>query len=150
MERDWLNDWNGFFGALLNGAGVVPNGSVDTAQSSQLFTALQTVILKSLPKRSFSANDYIRIPDVPGGLIIQWGGVSGSSQTTVTYPTQFPNGVVAAVASSDGGSSSPVGERSFVEVGAAGSSSLNLSSVRVVSGVQEYYPRAMRWVAIGW
>lgn len=111
---------------------------------------VQALITAMLPKRSFSGNDFIRIPDVPGGLIIQWGGVSGSSQATVTYPTQFPVGVLAVVASSDGGLSSPVGERAFVEVGAASSSSLKLSSVRVVSGAQEYYPRAMRWVAIGW
>ncbi|HIE3658053.1 TPA: gp53-like domain-containing protein, partial [Yersinia enterocolitica] len=25
-------------------------------------------------KRTFTTNDYIRIPDVPGGLIIQWCG----------------------------------------------------------------------------
>ena len=28
------------------------------------------------PKRNFAANDYIRIPDVPGGLIVQWGSVN--------------------------------------------------------------------------
>lgn len=40
MERDWLNDWAGFFGALLSGAGITPNGSVDTARSSQIYDAL--------------------------------------------------------------------------------------------------------------
>lgn len=44
MERDWLNDWNGFFGALLSRAGMTPNGNVDTAQSSQLYDALKNVI----------------------------------------------------------------------------------------------------------
>lgn len=44
-----------------------------------------------LPKRSFSVNDYIRIPDVPGGLIIQWGTLAGSpGQRTITYPIAFP------------------------------------------------------------
>lgn len=118
MERDWLNDWNGFFGAVLNNAGVTPNGNVDTAQSSQLFAALQAVILKSLPKRSFTANDFIRIPDVPGGLIIQWGAVPSipaGGNVVVTYPIQYPNsflsvavtsgssGVVNAVLASGGG-----------------------------------------------
>lgn len=40
MERDWLNDWNGFFGALLKGVGITPNGNVDTALTSQFYDAL--------------------------------------------------------------------------------------------------------------
>ena len=99
-EMDWANDWAGFFGAILNNAGVVPNGSIDTAQSSQLFTALQTVILKSLPKRSFAANDFIRIPDVPGGLIVQWGRIGYTSNPTnpaVTFPVRFTNKCTAIV-----------------------------------------------------
>ena len=91
MERDWLNDWAGFFGAMLSSASVVPNGTVDTAQSSQLYNALWAVIMKSLPKRSFSGNDFIRIPDVPGGLIIQWGYVDISSGGSWIFPTVFPN-----------------------------------------------------------
>lgn len=49
------------------------------------------LILKILPKRNFSANDYIRIPDVPGGLIFQWGKVTVTSGGTWTFPTPFPN-----------------------------------------------------------
>lgn len=52
------------------------------------------VSLKILPKRTFSASDFIRIPDVPGGLIIQWkqGTImnSGDSTQTITLPTTFP------------------------------------------------------------
>lgn len=44
MERDWLNDWAAFFGALLNTAGVAPNNIVDTASASQLFDALKVCI----------------------------------------------------------------------------------------------------------
>lgn len=45
-----------------------------------------------LPKRIFSENDFIRIPDVPGGLIIQWGrvytsGGSGRIQLPVNNPS---------------------------------------------------------------
>ncbi|MGL4680817.1 MAG: hypothetical protein ACRCWC_15740 [Plesiomonas shigelloides] len=43
MERDWLNDWNGFFGALLKNANITPNGTVDTATTSQLYDALRLV-----------------------------------------------------------------------------------------------------------
>lgn len=49
-----------------------------------------------LPKRTFGANDYIRIPDVPGGLIIQWGAANyaaGNDQLGVTanLPIAFPS-----------------------------------------------------------
>jgi hypothetical protein len=40
LERDWANDWDGFFAALLKNAGVTANGSIDTALSSQYFNAL--------------------------------------------------------------------------------------------------------------
>lgn len=103
MERDWLNDWSGFFGALLSGAGKVPDGSVDTALSSQLFTALLDVILKPLPKRSFTSNDYIRIPDVPGGLIVQWGIVTSpvNGTATASFPVPFPKSALQGVCTYD-------------------------------------------------
>lgn len=49
------------------------------------------------PKRSFAGNDYIRIPDVPGGLIIQFGtGTSYSGATNLqTLPTPFANQLLA-------------------------------------------------------
>ncbi|MGL5284305.1 MAG: gp53-like domain-containing protein [Plesiomonas shigelloides] len=92
MERDWLNDWNGFFGALLKNANVTPNGTVDTATASQLYDALRLIMLGILPKRTFAVNDFIRIPDVPGGLIIQWGSslCANIGITSVTFPTRFP------------------------------------------------------------
>jgi hypothetical protein len=45
--------------------------------------------------RSIGTNGYMRMP---GGLIMQWGAVAGTSQTltaatTVTYPMAFPSGV---------------------------------------------------------
>lgn len=40
LERDWANDWDGFFAALLKNAGMTANGSIDTALSSQYFSAL--------------------------------------------------------------------------------------------------------------
>lgn len=50
------------------------------------------------PKRTFAVSDYIRIPDVPGGLIIQWGeAMATSSAHTVTWPTLFPNAVRQAI-----------------------------------------------------
>lgn len=44
------------------------------------------------PRRTFAYRDYIRIPDVPGGLIIQWGRDSNATAgpITVTLPAGFP------------------------------------------------------------
>lgn len=62
---------------------------------SQSVTAL-------LPKRSFTVNDFIRIPDVPGGLILQMGTVQVGPETTVdiTLPITFNTGrgAIAGVA----------------------------------------------------
>ncbi|MGL5396498.1 MAG: gp53-like domain-containing protein [Shewanella sp.] len=53
-----------------------------------------------LPKRSFTSNDYIRIPDEPGGFIIQWGPIPAINQggdVVVTYPTPYPNACLATI-----------------------------------------------------
>ena len=40
LEKKWIQDYEAFFGALLNAAGVSPNGNVDTAEASQFFDAI--------------------------------------------------------------------------------------------------------------
>lgn len=63
-------------------------------------------VLRYLPKRIFGANDYVRIPDVDGGLIIQWclsGTVVASGGGNVTFPIAFPNGCIFCTASPLGG-----------------------------------------------
>lgn len=44
------------------------------------------------PHRTFAYRDYIRIPDVPGGLIVQWGRDSSATAglITVSLPIAFP------------------------------------------------------------
>lgn len=111
MERDWLNDWAGFFGALLRNGGLTPNGSVDTAQSSQLYSALIGGIIKSAGLRDVGTGAG-QIPDmssfngsrssngyqlIPGGLIVQWGISSqstGGSDPFVVFPIPFPTAVL--------------------------------------------------------
>ena len=53
LEKDWANDKEGFFQALMVSAGLTANGSVDTATASQYFSALQSVIMAG------SAPDYL-------------------------------------------------------------------------------------------
>lgn len=72
------------------------------------------LITNALPKRTFTGNDFIRIPDVPGGLIIQWfafdvtsgwlaATASGTSTPvwqalkTVNLPIVFPNAHIMAL-----------------------------------------------------
>lgn len=44
LEKDWLNDWDGFFGSLLSNAGLTPDGNVDAVGASQYYTALSTIL----------------------------------------------------------------------------------------------------------
>ena len=44
LEKQWLNDWDGFFGSLLSSTGLTPNGNVDAVGASQYYTALSTLI----------------------------------------------------------------------------------------------------------
>ena len=43
LEKDWLNDWDGFFGSLLSAAGYAADGNVDKVGASQYFNALLSV-----------------------------------------------------------------------------------------------------------
>lgn len=44
LEQDWANDALAFLSSLLSGAGITPNGNVDTVGASQYYTALQGLI----------------------------------------------------------------------------------------------------------
>ncbi|CNI62076.1 phage tail protein [Yersinia enterocolitica] len=86
---------------LLNlGLGDAAKKGIATNAEMQVGTADKLVSLVGLisifGKRTFTANDYIRIPDVPGGLIIQFGTATtlASGDTIVTFPIPFPNKVL--------------------------------------------------------
>ncbi|WP_406670445.1 gp53-like domain-containing protein [Raoultella terrigena] len=69
---------------------------------SNLISAMNSrsnaVLTTAFPKRTFGTNDFIRIPDVAGGLIIQFGSAIINSPTgTVTFPTPFPNAALAFI-----------------------------------------------------
>lgn len=118
----------------------LPNGGIQ-----ELLTAL-------LPKRSFSANDFIRIPDVPGGLIIQFGGGSVSATTanqalTITYPTTFPNACLANVLTHSGnGIASAGNSRGYIMSCEVGTNTSFQSSYSASSSVSIFY----KWIAVGY
>ncbi|EPT4025515.1 gp53-like domain-containing protein [Enterobacter roggenkampii] len=68
--------------------GVATNAQMQAGTATNLLPSVAAV-MSLFSKRSFNANDYIRIPDVPGGLVIQWGvAVTASTGVSVTFP--FP------------------------------------------------------------
>lgn len=76
---------------------LATNAEMATGTSSSLVPSVAAV-MSIFSKRSFSANDYVRIPDVPGGLIIQWvsGNASASGVFFAQMPIPFPNKLLFA------------------------------------------------------
>ncbi len=76
---------------------LATNAEMATGTSSSLVPSVAAV-MSVFSKRSFSANDYVRIPDVPGGLIIQWvsGNASANGVFFAPLPVPFPNKLLFA------------------------------------------------------
>ncbi|MGA5721453.1 phage tail protein [Pseudomonas atacamensis] len=73
-------------------------GLIQLATASQMAAGLSdslvptvAAVMSIFAKRSFGKNDYIRIPDVPGGLIINFGTaqVNASGDINVNYPLAY-------------------------------------------------------------
>ncbi|MBX8566769.1 tail fiber protein [Pseudomonas cichorii] len=90
------------FGTMAEQVG----GLLDNVISHPL--GVVTLLNSWFSKRTFAANDYIRIPDVDGGLIIQWGYVlkPSTAAVAVTWPVAFPRGFCRCIASF-GGAANP-------------------------------------------
>lgn len=80
-------------------------GEIATVADIQAGTASKLVdaegLKKYLPTKVMQASGFIRIPDVPGGTIIQWGQVTGTineGTKNVVLPTPFPNSGRFAIA----------------------------------------------------
>lgn len=130
----------GFLGGLVGGAPYFRHFPSDTIVA--LATAAGLAAL--LPKRSFFANDFIRIPDVAGGLMIQFGvtgEVIGSGGSIVQpFPTPFPNKVNIVLISLNTASGDSTSTPSWVR-------SKTLTSFTPVN--QNVLPATFSWIAIG-
>lgn len=82
LERDWANDWDGFFGSLLRSAGMTANGTPDTALSSQYFDALRYI----LPSQATETALGISALSTDSELM------SGTSRIKVTTPSSLKFG----------------------------------------------------------
>ena len=69
--------------------------TMQDVQDGALRKFVNALTLKNyLPAKPLTGNGYIRIPDIPGGTIIQWGQFNGTvaeGSKVVTLPTPFPN-----------------------------------------------------------
>ena len=71
--------------------------------TSELLLPSVKAVMSLLPKRNFSIPGFIRIPDVPGGLVIQWGNyVTTNSTQDVNLPFTYSVAQVACVATYNG------------------------------------------------
>lgn len=84
LEEDWKNDERAFPEAILKNAGVTPNGSVDTANNSQVYDALISIVNKMIAT----------------GSATLFGKATGSSDAlsvTLNRSISLADGVVAYV-----------------------------------------------------
>ena len=92
-------------------------GGVDT------LSAVSPAGLKVLfPKRSFSGRDYLRIPDVPGGLIIQWvldAPEATSASELIAFPVPFPNSLLGVSATLNAQTTGGLGQTTNMVVAAS-------------------------------
>lgn len=148
--------------AIESLGGNVPDASTSVSGILKLATVAQIIAgsnndsavtpagLKSfLPKRNFIANDYIRIPDMPGGLIIQFFTftIAATANTPIqqvrSLPTAFPGGSFGIASGVQSASVSTLDTVS----GSIGVSGLSQASVQIRSTVTQSV--TMAGIAIG-
>lgn len=98
-------DWNSANKIPASGIDVATNAEVAAGIADKLVNVPGLMSLFS--KRSFTTADHIRIPDVPGGLIIQWirGSTAGFNEgafPAITFPIPFPTACVFVTAGTQG------------------------------------------------
>ncbi|WP_186374555.1 gp53-like domain-containing protein [Yersinia mollaretii] len=95
--------------AALSNLGIGAAGLLGVATNAQMAAGTSTTLLPTVAavmslfsKVAFGETDYIRIPDRPGGLIIQFGTYSPvNGDQTFTLPTAFTTRFIACVATFD-------------------------------------------------
>ncbi|MGM7882364.1 gp53-like domain-containing protein [Yersinia enterocolitica] len=144
-------DWNSANKIPASGIDVATNAEVAAGTVDKLVNVPGLMSLFS--KRSFTTADYIRIPDVPGGLIIQFGYVgpylvntASSTLATITMPTPFPTAFLCGVTGVNGGLPGSLSSTIDRPTGSAPFSSFTqrFANTRTDQGVYSY------WLTIGY
>lgn len=86
---------------------------------------------------------------LPGGLILQWGILSGQSTYTFNFPVAFPNGGTILLGMAHTTDVAGVGFFSTVNGFIKDRASAYIASARIVNGVPEFYDRSIHWFALG-
>ncbi len=111
VTDDWLNDVQENIAKAIENAGI----TLAKGNYQQLTQAISALALLALPKRSFLQNDFIRVPNISGGLILQFGlvqNIAPASFVDVPLPTTFPStfrGLVVSHGSSNVNRTAPLG-----------------------------------------
>ncbi|MFP1915010.1 gp53-like domain-containing protein [Lonsdalea quercina] len=125
--------------------GVATSGQMAEGKSNSLLPTVEAV-MSLFNKRNFLSNDYIRIPDVSGGLIIQWGtaSVSQGSSMAVALPVSFSTACLSVMVS-NAGNNTPI---AFGAAGAPNKTYFNLYSAKA-TGAAADPGTTWNWLAIG-
>lgn len=143
LEKDWLNDFSGFFSSLLDVDGVSADGNVDEVGASQYYDSLKSIVDG---ESSLSASGY---QILPSGLVMQWGESTtsgGNGSFTATYPISFPNLAFGAFANAQQ-------DNNNATFFAGGLSSANGSAIKTdpsSGNVNSIDGLTVNWLAIGY
>lgn len=88
LEKDWANDWSGFFSSLLVRAGITPNGLVDNATASQYFDAMMALINNATLSRTGDTVGSIQdfpMDTPPAGFLV----ANGAAARRADFPALF-------------------------------------------------------------
>lgn len=111
--------------------GIASNAEMQVGTADKLVSLIG--LMSIFGKRTFTTNDYFRIPDVPGGVIFQWCGgattTTGDSSQVINFPIPFPTAVLNLSVTTIAGSQS-VSDANFQQFAAT------LSNCTVVAQYQ--------------
>ena len=125
---------------------VLDNLRLGEAAKRQVGTAANQLPDMSAFSSLLSDNGYMRLP---GGLILQWGMLTGQSRYTFNFPVAFPTGGSVLLGMAHTTDVADVGFISTVNGFIKNRTSAYLASVRIVNGVPEFYDRSIHWFALG-
>lgn len=118
-KAEWANDIFGFLGAILSHAKITPNGQVETADQSQIFDGLKTIVKSDIDtfggdptaNASGTVNEitatFSKSVTLEGGKRVQVRALGANTSETVTFA---PNGLTAKPVVKGDGSALSVGD----------------------------------------